>query len=430
MAEQQGKLKFIFLAGAPGSGKTYQIKQILGKHIGAEGMHLISADDIYEKLLEKYEYPKDLTQIEDEQERQWVMSDDPEAPRGKARKLMKYIMGKLAKRGTGMIYDGTGQQVTSYTWRKEDMEDLGYDCSMVYVDVPVDVALDRNADRDRKLPDDKVFQIWQAVRRNKPDFERLFGKDMHVVDNSQDGPANPEIVAAIQGIINAPVKNPIGQEFLSTGKRPAPKPKVTHYAPMTHYPEYVHPNDVPHELPGKQKSFYHPDDWNDRWFKKDKGKETPKKTKSSMWDDADFEGDSPYKDDDIHPDLDKYNGGQSSLSGMLKKSFGWLGPQVYGSKKPMNDPQHPGGNNPDNTNDPQNPNIGQETLYNPITGNEIMVKSALGYPPDHPARIEAERMKQKAEEDAVMRQRFIEAQRKKELAARQQNADQNKKGSP
>ena len=51
-----GIFKAIFLAGGPGSGKSY----VAGKTTGGLGLKLINSDDTLEKLLKKHNIPLDF----------------------------------------------------------------------------------------------------------------------------------------------------------------------------------------------------------------------------------------------------------------------------------------------------------------------------------------------------------------------------------
>ena len=51
--------KAIFLAGGPGSGKSY----VAGKTTGGLGLKLINSDDTLERLLKKHNVPLDFTTL-------------------------------------------------------------------------------------------------------------------------------------------------------------------------------------------------------------------------------------------------------------------------------------------------------------------------------------------------------------------------------
>jgi dephospho-CoA kinase len=214
-------LKFVFLAGGPGSGKNHLANQLFGfdkgRSFGASGMKLVSFDAIFEKLLEKHGYSKNLAEIPPE-ERHIVMGGGYNSLREQARRLMKKQMKLYQHQGVGIVFDGTGQVAYSYDDKRRDAEEMGYDTYLMYVDTPLSVAVERNAKRDRKLPIKMLANIYRSVKQNKAIFEKMFGDNMIVVDNSVDGEGvSQKLQREIDKIIASPVKNPIGQEFLASG---------------------------------------------------------------------------------------------------------------------------------------------------------------------------------------------------------------------
>ena len=58
-----------------------------------------------------------------------------------------YMEGRL-----GMIIDGTGHNFQKIKKEKKQLEALGYDCYMVFVNTTLPVAQERNKKRARRLP--------------------------------------------------------------------------------------------------------------------------------------------------------------------------------------------------------------------------------------------------------------------------------------
>ena len=76
------------------------------------------------------------------------------------------------------------------------------------------MALERNNNRDRKLPEDMVTKMWEEVQNNIGKFQRLFkSKRFEIVDNSEYGNSMPiDLVAKeINKFMKQPVSNPIGK---------------------------------------------------------------------------------------------------------------------------------------------------------------------------------------------------------------------------
>ena len=172
--------KAIFLAGGPGSGKSYVASKILS----GLGLKPVNSDDVYEYLANKHDV--DLGNPDE------VASDKGQEARDRAKKLTDkrqniYIDGRL-----GLIIDGTGKDVQKVKEQTVKLKSLGYDCAMVFVNTNLQVAQERNGDRKRKLPAEMVQTMWRQVQENIMKFQQVFGaKDFHVVDNS-GGLEDPE----------------------------------------------------------------------------------------------------------------------------------------------------------------------------------------------------------------------------------------------
>ena len=55
---------------------------------------------------------------------------------------------------------------------------------MVFVNTSLDVALERNAKRDRSVPESLVVKSWKEVQSNMGLFSNAFRKGFIVVDNN------------------------------------------------------------------------------------------------------------------------------------------------------------------------------------------------------------------------------------------------------
>lgn len=222
--KDKAALKFIFLAGGAGSGKTHTANKLFGidpdVSFSKDGLKMVSFDKIFEKMLEHEGYPKDLNQIPSESLGR-VMSSHPNSVRSRARTVMKRQMSNMAKNQTGMIFDGTGQSAWTYIDRKQEMEELGYDVYLVFVDTDLNTALERNAKRERKLPDSEIKKIWHSVSSNKNTFKKYFGNNMVVVNNNTDAPVDLALQPTIDQFVNEPIKNRIGKQLLKNKNNPS-----------------------------------------------------------------------------------------------------------------------------------------------------------------------------------------------------------------
>mgnify|MGYP000317191283 FL=1 len=118
------------------------------------------------------------------------MPDDEEYFRNLIRKhakkfaitqLDQYIKGRL-----GLVIDSTGRDYDTIARNASMLKQLGYDCYMVFVNTTLEVALARNARRERTIPEYITKSSWQGVQSNMGKFQKLFGQsNFLVVDNNK-----------------------------------------------------------------------------------------------------------------------------------------------------------------------------------------------------------------------------------------------------
>ena len=189
-----GIFKAFFLAGGPGSGKSYVQK----KTTGGMGLKVVNSDDIYEKML------KDAgleTTPED------IFSDKGQEIRVKAKATTKARQSNFLQGRLGVVIDGTGKDFDKIQRQAASLKQLGYDCYMIFVNTSEEVAQERNQMRKRTLPRDQVTTMWNEVQKNIGAFQRFFGsKNFIVIDNNN---ANEDVLANVWKRIRANVKTPV-----------------------------------------------------------------------------------------------------------------------------------------------------------------------------------------------------------------------------
>ena len=124
--------------------------------------------------------------------------------------LKNYINGRL-----GLLIDGTGKDYGKIAKQKKSLQEVGYDCYMVFVNTDLDVALERNQTRERKLPSELVKSSWQAVQNNMGKFQSLFGaSNMLIVDNSEFKEFDKIVKKAANEFVNRKIQNPIAKAWI------------------------------------------------------------------------------------------------------------------------------------------------------------------------------------------------------------------------
>lgn len=221
-----GILKAFFMAGGPGSGKSYVATEIFGFPKGSigsvsysTGLKLVNNDNAFEKGLKKYGLsPSELANYAKDVEKWSQVMTIRDKAKGITKRLQdNYIAGRL-----GQVIDGTGKNFDKIKGHRQLYQDLGYDTYMVFVNTSLEVALERNRNRERKLPDAIVEKMWKEVQDNLGKFSRLFGKqNMIIVDNSSYDDSEKilsQIEKEIRRRVNKPIKNYLGKRWIEDQK--------------------------------------------------------------------------------------------------------------------------------------------------------------------------------------------------------------------
>lgn len=215
-----GILKAFFMAGGPGSGKSYVATELFNFPKGAvssvsyaTGLKLVNNDNAFEKGLKAAGYsPSDLAKLaKDPEEWSKVM-----AIRDKAKGITRRMQNNYIGSRLGQVIDGTGKNFDKIKGHRRLYQDLGYDTYMVFVNTSLEVALERNQMRERKLEDSMVEKMWKDVQDNLGKFQKLFGADrMLIVDNSEyGGDVLEQIEKQVAKHLNKPIKNPLGKRWI------------------------------------------------------------------------------------------------------------------------------------------------------------------------------------------------------------------------
>ena len=195
--------KAFFLAGGPGSGKSY----VVSRTTGGSGLKLVNSDDAFENLLRKAGLSLKMPSSEEEP-RDVVRGRAKEIT---AKKKANYLEGRL-----GLIIDGTGREAEKISFQKRQLEELGYDTYMIFVNTSLDVALQRNAERSRSVPESIVTKSWKGVQSNIGKFNNMFRKGFIIVDNNDAGEeVFSEVWKRIRGLLRKKVTNTRAQNWIS-----------------------------------------------------------------------------------------------------------------------------------------------------------------------------------------------------------------------
>lgn len=168
-----GIFKAFFLAGGPGSGKTF----VTQSAFAGTGLKIVNSDLAFERGLKQANLSLKMPD-EEEYFRNLIRQ---KAKMTSNTMLNTYIEGRL-----GLIIDATGRDLSLVQNQHAMLRNLGYDCYMIFVNTSLDVALERNATRERSIPDYVVHNNWNGVQKNIGTFQRIFSPNkMLIVDNNK-----------------------------------------------------------------------------------------------------------------------------------------------------------------------------------------------------------------------------------------------------
>ena len=191
-----GIFKAFYLAGGAGSGKSYAAEKATGSaagkfewgatkdkkpkpgKTGPYGLKVVNSDEQLEFGLMKAKMHSDMTKYSDAE------TMEKERIRKKGKKKTKkreqlWINGRL-----GLIIDGTTKNPQKLSIQKKKLEDVGYSTYMIFVNTSLDIALQQNAGRSRKLTDETVRATWNEVQQVKDQLANLFpGRFVEIVNN-------------------------------------------------------------------------------------------------------------------------------------------------------------------------------------------------------------------------------------------------------
>jgi len=190
-----GIFKAFFLAGGSGSGKSYSAEKATGSaagkfqwhddmeklkpgKVGPYGLKVVNSDEQLEFGLLKAKMSSNMrTYTDDETTKKELIR-----ARGKkktAKREQLWVRGRL-----GLIIDGTAHNLLKLSDKKKELEDVGYDTYMIFVNTSLDIALQQNQDRARKLKDEVIRRTWEEVQGIKDGLANLFpGGFVEIVNN-------------------------------------------------------------------------------------------------------------------------------------------------------------------------------------------------------------------------------------------------------
>ena len=223
-----GIFKAFFLAGGAGSGKSYSAEKATGSasgkfqwhekiedkitpgKVGPYGLKVVNSDEQLEMGLLKAKMSSNFrTYTDDETTKKELIR--AKAKKTTAKREQLWVNGRL-----GLIIDGTAHNLSKLTIKKKELEDVGYDTYMIFVNTSLDIALQQNQDRARKLKDDVITRTWEEVQAIKDGLANLFvGGFVEIVNNRAGEDVFRKAFVEVGKLIKKPPNKPAAKMWIA-----------------------------------------------------------------------------------------------------------------------------------------------------------------------------------------------------------------------
>ena len=222
-----GIFKAFFLAGGAGSGKSYSAEKATGSaagkfewhasmkkikpgKTGPYGLKVVNSDEQLEFGLMKAKMHSDMTKYSDAE----TMEKERIRKKGKEKTKKReqlWINGRL-----GLIIDGTAKNPNKLSVLKQDLEAVGYSTYLIFVNTSLDIALQQNAGRRRRLKDETVRSTWEEVQQVKDQLANLFpGRYVEIINNRAGEDVFRKSFVEIGKLMKRPPSSPIAKAWIA-----------------------------------------------------------------------------------------------------------------------------------------------------------------------------------------------------------------------
>ena len=188
--------KAVFMAGSPGAGKS----TIANKLFGGSGLKTLNVDafwQLYKAQGKQGNYS-----------RYWELYKSQEK---------NFLDGRL-----GLIIDGTAKNPERMAQIKQNLEEMGYDTAMVFVNTSLDVSMDRVINRARSAGKDLGREIdpsfvqdaWEKTQKGLGALQAMFGGQFFIVDNNRPNPNIKYVAITIDRWLAQKPNKPAAREWM------------------------------------------------------------------------------------------------------------------------------------------------------------------------------------------------------------------------
>jgi len=185
--------KALIVAGAPGAGKGYILKDI---DLGS--LKTFNIDNAFINLLKKANVTLDLKNATPEER-----SKAAKAMAAATKNLKTDIIPNAIANQESFVLDGTAASFKNTLKLKDELEAAGYEVFMLYVYTDLERSLRQNQERfektggeDRSLAPTIVLSTWNSVTKNFEPYQQAFGNNFVSVANTGEAMKDLDQIAA------------------------------------------------------------------------------------------------------------------------------------------------------------------------------------------------------------------------------------------
>lgn len=197
--EDKGILKALFMAGTPGSGKSYVISKITS---GSIQPRIVNTD----KFVEFFGNGGNVN---------WEEYGD-RIERLNKKQLLLYLDSLLP-----LWIDGTSSNPRSLLRRVGILKSIGYDVGLVWIETDIETAIERAKKRKREVPEDFIRKVYKEVSPLKQYYKSEFKYFKEI--NNNEGELNDVAVSKAfkqtSNFFTSPLENPLGLKLIDDMKQ-------------------------------------------------------------------------------------------------------------------------------------------------------------------------------------------------------------------
>lgn len=193
--------KAVIVTGSPAAGKSTLSTLLRNTY----GLRIVDSDPQLELLMDRAGLDLDMENL----------TPDEHIKKDALRDIAKEIRNKdlhlKIENALGIAYP-TDMDYKTIAHLKEKLEHKGYETFLLFIDVPLSVALQRNKERPRSIPQDALINIWRRSHEEYTKASGLFRTNTQVID----GTLSPDEfeLTSVNKFLNSPVRNQKAQNWI------------------------------------------------------------------------------------------------------------------------------------------------------------------------------------------------------------------------